>query len=255
MNIMLQEAIFMDKSELEKRAEQYRQEMLRMYSSGKSIPESKPAPESSNDSAENEKTNAEIANSPDDSAWSEHQEEHYDINEYNNKYPEPDLSGLDTDFGTENMIDSKEPEYASEESLGNSKGFIIVNVRTGDESSAVSGATVMVTALVDGKRMIIASGVTNASGTTPKFEVPVPSLELSQAPNQKVRPYNLFDVSVSAEGFFNARSVDVPVFSGITSVQNFNMIPVPTLMRSNDETVTYYNQEPSFDDIDGTEGI
>ena len=43
----------------------------------------------------------------------------------------------------------------------------------------------------------------------------------------------------------NARSVDVPVFAGITSVQNFSMIPVPAMMRQNDETVTYFNQEPA----------
>jgi hypothetical protein len=74
----------------------------------------------------------------------------------------------------------------------------------------------------------------------------VPDLVHSQAPQPDERPYNLFDVSVSAEGFFRARSVDVPVFSGITSVQNFNIIPVPLMMSGSDETVTYYNAEPSF---------
>ena len=74
----------------------------------------------------------------------------------------------------------------------------------------------------------------------------MPDREYSQEPSPEERPYNLFDVSVSAEGFFRARSVDVPVFSGITSVQNFNLIPLPLMMDSSDETVTYYNAEPSF---------
>ena len=138
------------------------------------------------------------------------------------------------------------PEYISEESLGNKKGYIIVNVRAGDESSAVSGATVLVTAVVDGNRMIIASGQTNQNGTTPTFEVPVPDISLSQSPYPNTRPYNLYDISVTAEGYFNARSVDVPVFESITSVQNFNMIPVPSMMNGNDETLTYFNQEPEF---------
>ena len=242
----------MDKSELERRAEQYRQEMMKMY--GRSAP-----PENrqlkQDDKIEPETDIPEPQNdAPDDTAWSEHNEEHDDeINEYNDRYPEPDLSELDTDFGTDNMKDSDEPEYTDEKSLGSSTGYIIVNVRAGDESTAIADATVMITAIVGGKRMIIASGVTNESGTTKKFAVPVPDVDLSQTPGSEERPYNLFDVSVTAEGFFNARSVDVPVFSGITSVQNFSMIPVPFMMKSNDETVTYYNQEPDFSASAGTE--
>jgi len=58
---------------------------------------------------------------------------------------------------------------------------------------------------------------------------------------------------VTAKGFFNARSVDVPVFSGITSIQNFNMIPVPLMMKETDETLTIYNQEPFFGTSAGQE--
>jgi hypothetical protein len=185
---------------------------------------------------------------PDDTAYSEHIEEDSNGSEedYNSRYPEPDLSELDTDFGAASAEDNAPPEYTSEELLGSEKGYILVNVRTGDYSSAVSGAAIAVTAVVDGKRMILASGVTDESGVSPKFALPVPDLIHSQSPSPDERPYNLFDVSVSAEGFFHARSVDVPVFSGITSVQNFNLIPVPLMMKSSDETVTYYNAEPYF---------
>lgn len=138
------------------------------------------------------------------------------------------------------------PDYESGDLLGSERGYILVNVRTGDDSSAIEGAFIAVTAIVDGKRLVLASGVTDKSGVSPKFALPVPDLEHSQEPSPEERPYNLFDVSVSAEGFFRARSVDVPVFSGITSVQNFNLIPLPLMMDSSDETVTYYNAEPSF---------
>ncbi len=183
----------------------------------------------------------------DDSAWSPHSEEDfestpYDEDEFNTRYPDPDLS----DLGEKTEENTTAPIYASVESLGNSVGYIKVSVRTGDDSSAIEGASVMVTAIVDGKRMIIADGITDSSGNAPKFAVPVPDFILSQAPGSEIRPYNLFDVSVTAEGFFNARSVDVPVFSGTTSVQNFNMIPLPLMMNPSDETVTYYNQEPDY---------
>ena len=104
----------------------------------------------------------------------------------------------------------------------------------------------MVTAIVDGNRFIVASGVTDMSGTSPAFSVPAPAFDLSQAPDPSARPYTLYDVSVNAAGFFPARSVDVPVFSGITSVQNFAMIPLPAMMNGSGDMVTYFNQEPDF---------
>lgn len=172
-------------------------------------------------------------NAPDDTAYST-----------NERYPEPDLSELELDYGqSENP---SPPEYPSETSMGDSTGYILVNTRTGENSSPVVGASVMITAIVDGRREIIASGITNESGISPKFSVPAPDIVHSQSPDSMKRPYSLFDISVNAKGFFNARSVDVPVFSGITSVQNFGMIPVPLMMKSSDETVTYINQEPNF---------
>ena len=225
----------MDKNELER----YRREMMALY--GRSTSKGETGDEPEEDEAEAaEAAEAELL--PDDTAYAPHSDNEQSGAEedYNSRYPEPDLSGLYS--MTED--DAEPPEYASEESLGDAKGYILVNVRTGDESSAIEGASVTVSATVGGKRMLIASGLTNASGTAKRFEVPVPSPGLSQLPSPDKRPYNLFDVSVAAKGFFNARSVDVPVFAGITSVQNFGMIPVPAFMAENDETVTYYNQEP-----------
>ncbi|MBQ9809396.1 MAG: carboxypeptidase regulatory-like domain-containing protein [Ruminococcus sp.] len=254
----------MDKNELER----YKQEMMKLYGRSRSQEaEQQPGPdpdieEDSVDDVSPEIVPEEIEDvkedTPDDSAWHPHSENDQDStvheeDEFNTKYPEPDLTGLNTDDGTHSPENSRPPEYFTEESLGDSIGYILVNVRTGDESSAVEGASVMVTAIVEGSRVIIASGVTDQSGTAPKFEVPAPDLSHSQAPGSLTRPYNLFDVSVTAEGFFNARSVDVPVFSGITSVQNFSMIPVPLMMSSSAETVTIYNQEPSFGAESGKE--
>lgn len=222
--------------------EKYKQELMRLYSRSTSAEEkqvTQPVPEEIKD------TDTEA---PDDTVYAEHTEE--DSNgaeeDYNSRFPEPDLSELDTDFGTHSTEDDVPPVYDSDELLGTERGYILVNVRTGDDSSAVAGAFIAVTAIVDGKRLVLASGVTDESGVSPKFSLPVPDREHSQEPSPEERPYNLFDVSVSAEGFFRARSVDVPVFSGITSVQNFNLIPLPLMMDSSDETVTYYNAEPSF---------
>ena len=184
---------------------------------------------------------------PDDTAWvpyskKENDQDSSDEEKFNARYPDPDISVLEGATDTTYTP----PIYDSVESLGKSTGYIKVNVRTGYDSSAIEGASVTITAIVDGNRMIIAAGVTDSCGSIPKFAVPAPELSLSQAPGSKVRPYNIYDVSVSADGFFNARSVDVPVFSGTTSVQDFEMVPLPILMNPSDETVTYYNQEPDY---------
>ncbi len=155
------------------------------------------------------------------------------------RFPEPDLSELDE----EEVSDAR---YESTERMGSSIGYILVNVRAGHEAYPIENATVIVTAIVDGNRLVIASGLTDISGTTLKLQTPAPDIIYSQSPNPEQRPYSLFDISVRASGYFNARSVDVPVFSGITSIQNFNMIPVPLMMKSSDETLTYFNQEPNL---------
>ena len=245
------EAYEMNSNDLER----YKREMMAMY--GRRIPEpeehsSEPVTAEGNGddySSISEDIEDVDADAPDDSAFGPHEDEDNpeDVEEdYNSRYPEPDLTDLGDDEDMYDDMDSKPPEYVSEESLGSSKGFILVNVRAGEESEAIAGATVLVTAIVGGNRMILASGVTDQNGTSPRFEVPVPALGLSQSPSPDSRPYNLFDVSVTAKGYFNARSVDVPVFSGITSVQNFSMIPVPAFMDPSDETMTYFNQEPDL---------
>ncbi len=182
-------------------------------------------------------------NSADDTAWSGFLEK--EPNDLDERFPDPDLSDLEDESLTDN------PDLENE--LGSSIGFILVNVRTGNEAFAIEGAVVLISAIVNGSRLLIASGIADNSGTAPLFEVPVPDASFSQQPYSETRPYSLYDISVTAKGFFNARSVDVPVFSGITSIQDFNMIPVPLLMKETDETLTIYNQEPFFGTSAGRE--
>ena len=239
----------MDKNDIAAQSRRYKDELLRLYS------KNRPVIEESHEGIAEENESAPLpglaAPDPaDDSAYSPYSQEDNNApfndpdHDLNNRYPEPDLSALNPDTVPEE--NTTPPEYPSEEALGSSSGRILVNVRTGDESAAIENASVMVTAIVDGNRFIVASGVTDMSGTSPAFSVPAPAFDLSQAPDPSARPYTLYDVSVNAAGFFPARSVDVPVFSGITSVQNFAMIPLPAMMNGSGDMVTYFNQEPDF---------
>lgn len=235
----------MDKNAIE----QYKREMMKLY--GKSTvpaedikPAEKPVTEPEPEQVVEERSYEEKhpvseeiedvnENAPDDTAYSASE-----------RYPEPDLSELE--LGEERSSSPSLAEYPTAESMGTSTGYILINTRTGENSSPVVNASVMITAVIDGRREMIAGGVTDESGISPKFAVPAPDIMHSQSPEAIKRPYSLYDISVTADGFFNARSVDVPVFAGITSVQTFGMIPLPLMMQSNDETVTYINQEPNF---------
>lgn len=261
----------MDKDQLE----EYKREMMRLYGRRDvpTLPEEPQKNEPAYDQSDIKPTEISETDSeaPDDTAWSDFIDNGDE--DIDSRYPDPDISGIadlddaspdtvimpdnsddiamDND-GNKYYIPNAQPPVeemtaeAAKNSLGNSFGYILVNVRAGDESFAIEGAAVLITATVGGKRLLIASGKADNSGTTQRFRVPVPDVLLSQSPDPEKRPYSLYDISVAAKGFFNARSVDVPVFSGITSIQDFSMIPVPLTMHEDDETLTIYNQEPFF---------
>ncbi len=245
----------MDKRDMAAQAEKYKMEMMKLYGKSTVIPEkinnammteeTVPAvnvlPEEDEPPVAEEETEREIQTEVDSDDLPENSED------MEKRYPEPDLSELTNDFkqNREDYNGQKLGAYI-EDAEYNGKGVIVVNVRAGDQADPIENAVVHVSSINDGNRFYNATGVTDNSGTTQRFIVPAPSLSYSQIPDSKVRSYALYDISVTAKGFFNARSVDVPVFEGITSVQNFSMVPLPLYMNANEETVTYYNQEPNL---------
>ncbi len=242
----------MEKIDIASQAEKYKQEMMKLYGKSSSTPpetapkavpavnvrpETEELPEVENEQGNN------IVTEPEEDLSVQIEDS---IDE---RYPEPDLSELESDYGESmDAQDASEPApYIDDEnSMGTGRGYILVNVRAGDNAEPIKNATVHITAISNGNRLLIGTGSTDESGTTKRFEVSLPDASYSQTPDSSVRPYNLFDISVTANGFFNARSVDVPVFDGVTSVQTFNMVPVPLFMKSGEETVTIYNREPNL---------
>lgn len=244
----------MDKRDMAAQAERYKREMMKLYGKSTVIPErvnhapiteeavpavnvlpeedEPPVAEEAEREIQTEVDSADLPGNPED---------------IEKRYPEPDLSELTTNF-QENREDESGQKLGAylDDMEYNGKGVIVVNVRAGDQADPIENAVVHISSINDGNRFYNATGVTDNSGTTQRFIVPTPSLSYSQTPDSRVRPYALYDISVTAKGFFNARSVDVPVFEGITSVQNFSMVPLPLYMNANEETVTYYNQEPNL---------
>lgn len=251
----------MDKNAIE----QYRQEMMKFY--GKSTSKNEEPANNSNVEKPVIETNTE----PEQKEIKEYNNNNIVINNIETNNKSNDISEENSDMNIsdsvdenqKNNIDEKYPDPVIDEILKNpdevfsdaeynkrkkydSIGWISVDVRTGENASPVKGASVIVTSMADGNLIFKATRTTDESGQIKKMALPAPSANLSMDSENIIKPYSTYDINVYADGFFRERSIDVPVFSGITSIQQFNMIPIPLYMSENDENITYYNQEPEM---------
>lgn len=249
----------MDNKDLASRAERYKQEMMRLYgrSTAQTVPEAEstaqlPPRREYNEAEELERSEENLNREREDypseeeivTADDETENEGFNGNEtLDERYPDPDMPPAASDFPPEE--DVLTPEEARDY-FGTGTGYIAVNVRTGDDSSPVEGAFVRVTGTHSGKSFLLGSDYTDSSGRVPLFELPVPKTEPLRPPGSGKRVYSMYDISVNAKGFFNVRSVDVPVFDGITSVQTFAMVPLPVYMNESSETIVNYNTQPGM---------
>lgn len=123
-------------------------------------------------------------------------------------------------------------------------GTIVVHVMTAQGARPVIGASVMITHTTDGEPELVSLQRTNDSGTIEPVTVPAPP----PSDDQRNPAYFTYNLSVQAQGYYREHSEDVPVFPNITSVQNFDLIPLPA---GTDEPIpggdiTYYNRMPQY---------
>ena len=71
---------------------------------------------------------------------------------------------------------------------------------------------------------IIDSDFTDRSGRTKVFSLSAPDKNLSMSPDLAETPYSLYNMMVEADGFLKNIHLNIPVFSGITSIQRSDMI-------------------------------
>ena len=106
-----------------------------------------------------------------------------------------------------------------------SKGTLRVRTYTASGALPVKGATVRVTGAMESNRAVAFSSITDVDGQSEIFTLPAPNIDLSQAPNPTDLPYSLYDLEISARGYYTKRIRGLTVFPGINSVQLVNMIP------------------------------
>ena len=124
-------------------------------------------------------------------------------------------------------------------------GTIRVHVTTAMGTRPVTGASVLILRrYADRDPALISVQTTNESGEITPVTVPAPP----PSADQRRPAYYVYDLDVQAAGYYRERSADVPVFPGVTSVQNFNMIPLPagTEEPVPGDGITFYNNMQEY---------
>ena len=106
-------------------------------------------------------------------------------------------------------------------------GTVIVRVTSADGAIPIEGATVAFRIVDGGVPRLTAILETDESGETSPVKIQTPSPLLSMSPDPDSLPYSTVNIEVTADGYYTSANMNVPVFAGITSVQNVNMISLP----------------------------
>ena len=118
------------------------------------------------------------------------------------------------------------------------KGFFAASAFTSGRILPVEGVEIYISRTDDGGETLLYSLLTDENGNTPIFELDAPDMALSEKPGN-VKPFSVYNVRAIKEGFFRTLIKDVQVFSGRTTVQNVDIIPLPENTTGIDTTNTF----------------
>ena len=133
-------------------------------------------------------------------------------------------------------------------------GYMIVRVTTARGAIPLEGAIVAVhnydPEFEVGRCDTISVHKTNSSGLTDRIALPAPPRELSQSPGNG-KSYESYNLYVSSPGYYKKEYVGVPVFEGITAIQNVDMIPLPDNGQTDnfraDDSIVFENENPRLE--------
>lgn len=104
-------------------------------------------------------------------------------------------------------------------------GTLKVETFASDRAFAVPSARVMVFLPLDSGNVTLYDGITDISGSSERIILPAPPRSLSSTPNNgKALPYSTYTVYIEHPSYVRALFSNVPVFSGIESVQPVQML-------------------------------
>ena len=105
-------------------------------------------------------------------------------------------------------------------------GQLQVRVSIENQAVPIPGAVITITDKQNGNNNLIRTIITNESGLTPFIDLPTKDRLLTLAPGNE-DPYAVYTVDVTANGYFPKRFINLPIYGGVSAVQNVSMVPLP----------------------------
>lgn len=102
-------------------------------------------------------------------------------------------------------------------------GFLVVQVTTANTAIPLEGAAVTVR---DEAGRVLYELRSGRDGRTERVSLQAPLRSVSMRPSVR-RPYAVYGIEVTQNGYGKAFFENVPVFDGITAVQQANLVPIP----------------------------
>ena len=106
-----------------------------------------------------------------------------------------------------------------------SEGRIRIRAYTAGGALPIEGATVRIMGAEEDNRLVSYSLMTDKDGLTESVALPAPDVNFSLSPSPTEKPYALYNIEITAPGYYSKNINGLSVFSGIESVQLINMIP------------------------------
>ena len=126
-------------------------------------------------------------------------------------------------------MDQKADFRQSPEKAG--QGYLIIRATTARGAIPLEGAEVnvydLLPDLTPGRGNLIVSVSTDRDGNTVPIPLPAPPRSLTLTPqNGQQPPFSTYLVDVRLDGSFAQQYINVPIFDGITAIQQAELIPL-----------------------------
>ena len=105
-------------------------------------------------------------------------------------------------------------------------GNLLVRVSTAGIFIPVEGADIRISGARDNNREIHYLLTTDQSGRAEVLPLPTPAVSFSQSP-QSTAGFSTYNIEVFKQGFYPVSFLNVPLFPGVTSIQQVELIPLP----------------------------
>lgn len=126
------------------------------------------------------------------------------------------------------LPDPLEPRYSGSEDETpdvSGTGYIKAEVTTGSGAVPIENAVVLITKKENGRTYLLKMLISDESGSTETVALPAPNVAFSETPDPTEKPFANYYISAYANGYYAENDMEVPVFSGVKSIQPVALIP------------------------------